>query len=275
MSRRQGNKRTWLGRNGITVVLACAGAAGFAIGLLYHPHDGNVQATVPVNKTVRLASHSFVSGTMDNGWKRPEAWGTWMKGPAASIFLGFDGAASGDVELLLEARTRSKKGKRPQTLSIRFNGSEIGQWRLPRKTRKLRRRYIIPRSVFNRSTVGQLTFKSINGKRPSAQFGLEAVALRDARRLLNFKGHVDVCHTKRIVGWAVASDSAVNVTATVNGKPLQATFVNIDRPDLGRHGLPVAAGFKLIPHKPISVGSTIDVQFANGRSLIGSPCQAN
>ena len=245
------------------------------MGLLYHPHDENVQAAVPVNKTVRLGSQSVVSSAMDNGWKRPEAWGTWMKGRRASILLGFDGPASDDVELLLEARTRSKKGKSPQTLSVRFNGTEIGQWRLPRKTRKLRRRYIIPRSVFNRSTVGQLTFETKSGKPSSGQFGLEAVALRDVRRLFDFKGHVDVCHAKHIVGWAVRADSPINVTATVNGKPLQATFVNIDRPDLGRHGLPVAAGFKLIPHKPIAVGSTIDVQFANGRSLIGSPCQAN
>ena len=274
MSRRQGNKRSWLGRNGITAVLACAGAAGFAIGLLYHPHDGNVRATVPVNKTVRLGSQSVVSSAMDNGWKRPEAWGTWMKGRAASILLGFDGPASGDVELLLEARTRSKKGKRPKTLSVRFNNTEIGQWRLPRKTRKLRRRYIIPRSVFNRSTVGRLTFERISGKPSSVRFGLEAVALRDARRLLNFKGHVDVCATKRILGWAVGADSPINVTATVNGEPLRATFINVERSDLASHGLPVAAGFKLLPDKPILGGSTIDVRFANGRPLHGSPCQA-
>jgi len=274
MSRRQAIRRPWLSHNGIAAVLACAGAAGFAMGLLYHPYDGNVQASVPVNKTVRLGSHSFVSGTMDNGWKRPESWGTWMMGRTASILFGFNGPASDDVELLLEARTRSKKGKSPPTLSVRFNGTEIGQWRLPRETRRVRRRYIISKSVFNRSTVRRLTFTSISGKRSSAQFGLEAVALRDAPRLFNFKGHVDHCRTQHIVGWAVGADSPINVTATVNGKPLQATFANVERPDLASHGLPVAAGFKLIPHKPIAGGSTIDVRFANGRPLHGSPCQA-
>jgi hypothetical protein len=60
----------------------------------------------------------------------------------------------------------------------------------------------------------------------------------------------------------------------VNGEALKATFTNIERPDLENHGLPVSAGFKLIPRKPISAGDTIEVLFPNGRQLSGSPCQA-
>lgn len=250
-------------------------AAGIALGLIYSPDDRNVQTSVPVDKTVRFGSDSFVSGTMDRGWKSPKSWGAWMKGNSASILLGFDGPSSDDVELLLEARTRPAKGKSPQTLSVRFNDTEIAHWRLPREARQLRRRYIIPKPIFNRSTVGHLTFKSISGRPLSSQFGLEAVTLRDARRLFNFKGFVDHCTTERIVGWAVAEDTAVNVKATVNGEPLKATFTNVERPDLKSHGLTVAAGFKLIPRKPISAGSKIDVLFANGRPLNGSPCLAN
>ena len=273
--RRHTASRNWLSSPGFTVIFTGALAVGIALGLIFSTDGGNIQTTVPVDKTIYFGSRHFVSGIMDRGWKTPNAWGAWMKGNSASILLGFDGPAADDVEMLIEARTRSTRGKIPPTFSVRFNDSEIGQWRMPREARQLRRRYIIPKPIFNRSTVGHLTFKNMSDKPSSYQFGLKAVTLRDAQRLFNFKGFVDHCRTDRIVGWAVAEDSAVNVTATVNGEPLKATFINVERPDLKSHGLPVAAGFDLLPRKPISAGSKIDVLFANGRPLIGSPCQAN
>jgi len=273
--KRQAAKWNWLGWLGFVVIFTGALAVGIALGLLYFPDAENIQATVPVDKTVRFGSRSFVSGTMDRGWKSPKSWGAWMKGNSATILLGFDGPAADDVEILIEARASSTRGKTPSSLSVLFNDTEIGHWRLPRQARLLRRRYIIPKPIFNRSTVGHLTFKSIGDTPSTSQFGLQAVTLRDARRLFNFKGFADRCTTERIVGWAMAEDTPVSVAARVNGKPLKATFSNVERPDLASHGLPTAAGFVLTPHKAIPSGSRIDVLFANGRPLNGSPCQAN
>lgn len=264
-----------LDRVGVVVIFVVALAIGFAFGLQDFSQDETTRSTVPVDKKVRFDSSSAVSGTMDDGWSSLEAWGTWMKQHAASILLGFDGPAEGDVELLIDARTRPTDGTTPAILSVQFNDVEIARWWLSRETRSLRRRYIIPKAIFNRSSVGRLTFILMGETLSSTQFGLEAVELRDARRLTAFNGHVDRCTTNDIAGWAVAEDSAVNVAATINGEPLKAIFVNVERPDLEAHGLPVAAGFKLMPPRPISPGSTINVLFANGRSLKGSPCQAN
>ena len=175
-----------------------------------------------------------------------------------------------NLELLIDVCTHPAGGKTPTTLCVRFNDVGGGQWRLPRQTRNWRRRNIIPKEAFNRNSIGRLIFKSAGENRWATQFGLEGVEMRDVRRLISFNGHVDHCTTKKIVGWAAAGDSAVDVMGTINGKPVKSTFVNVERPDL-----PVADGFKLNRGQPILAGSTINVLFANGRPLNGSPCQAD
>lgn len=260
------------GREILAGGVAAGLAGGFAFGLLYTPVESEGPATVPVDMSVRLNSYGSVSSMMESGWERPQPWGTWMTGNKASIILGFDGAARGDVELLLEARTQPIQGAKPATLIVRFNGAELGRWRLPAQARKLRRRFIVPGPVFNRSTEGQLAFEIPSDTSSATVFGVQALSLRDARLLHDFKGFVDACAPDKLVGWAVAEDSAVSVIASANGEPLKAVLTNVERPDLAPHGLPTDAGFVLTPEKPIASGTTVEVRFANGRPLVGSPC---
>jgi len=63
------------------------------------------------------------------------------------------------------------------------------------------------------------------------------------------------------------------VTASVEGKPIRYTQTNRERPDLPPHGLPGDAGFELKLAEPVPSGTAIDVRFANGRPLVGSPCK--
>ena len=86
----------------------------------------------------------------------------------------------------------------------------------------MRRRFIVPVAAFNKSIVAHLTF-ALAGKAPlSPVFGLEAVSLRDARFLHDYKGFVDSCSSGKLVGWAVAEGTAVSVGASINGAPVAA-----------------------------------------------------
>jgi hypothetical protein len=98
------------------------------------------------------------------------------------------------------------------------------------------------------------------------------VSLRDARFLHDFRGFVDSCSGGKLVGWAAAEGAAVSVAASVNGTPVAATITNWERPDLASHNLPTDAGFELALAEPVAAGAAIDVHFANGRPLSGSPC---
>jgi Transposase len=247
---------------------------GFAYGL--SGSEGPAQpTTVPIDATVKANtrgnSYGSISSTMDRGWGKPQSWGTWMDGPEAVVLLGFDGPAADDVELLIEARARVVDAGGMQAVTVIFNDTELGHWVLPQQQRTLRRRLIVPRDVFNASTVARLVFAQSAGGVPAA-FGLEALSLRDARYLVDFKGVVDHCRTDELIGWAVAEGTPVTVTATANGKPVEATFTTAERPDLPAHGLPSGAGFHLKPLQPIARGSTVEVRFANGRTLGGTPC---
>ncbi len=260
------------GREILVAGIAGGLVAGFAFGLR-SPIEDRGPATVPVDMEVRLNSYNGVSGMLEHGWDRPQPWGTWMSGNDAAIILGFDGPARGDVDLLVEARAQPIASQASPTLIVRFNDAELGQWRLPAQARDLRRHFIVPEAVFNRSTAARLTLQiSADAPTPTV-FGVKSLQLRDARLLNGFRGFVDSCSPEKLVGWAVAEDTAVNVLASINSEPMQAELSNIERPDLASQGLPVDAGFELRPAKPIAAGSKVDVRFANGRPLSGSPCE--
>jgi putative transposase len=247
--------------------------AGFAVGLESTPLDESGPPTAPVDTSIRLNSYGSVSTLLKGGWDRPQPWGTWMSGNSASILLGFDALARGDVDLLLEARTQPLQGIEPPTVIVRFNDAELGRWQLPAQARRLRRRFIIPAAVFNRRTDAQLSFEIAATSPTPTVFGVEGLSLRDARHLTDFKGFLDHCSQGKLVGWAIAENTAVSVTASVNGQPIKAVLTSMERPDLASKGLPDDAGFVLTPAQPIAAGSRVEVRFANGRPLIGSPCQ--
>jgi putative transposase len=259
------------GREILIAGIAGGLAAGFAFGIR-GPAESRGPATVPVSMEVRLTSYGGVSGMLEHGWDRPQPWGTWMSGNDASIILGFDGPAPGDVELLVEARAQPIPDKDSPTIVVRFNDAELGRWRLPAEARELRRRFIVPEDVFNRSTEARLSF-AISADQPTPTvFGVQSLQLRDARLLTNFKGFVDSCTQGKLVGWAIAEDTPVSIGASIGGEPVRAALTNVERPDLASHGLPIDAGFELTPATPITGGSTVDVRFANGQPLTGSPC---
>ena len=256
----------------ITLALACGGglAAGFALGLMSNP-DASTHATLPIDKELRFDRHGSDSALLDKGWGEREVWGVWMGRAKASLMVGFDGPAAGDVELFIEARVRPGSETDKADVIVRYNDAELGRWRLLQKPQPLRRRFIVPEAVFNRNTLGTLSFETIGERNPA--FGLEGISLRDARRLGDFKGFVDRCSPDKLVGWAVGENTPVTVAASVDGAPLAGVFSNVSRPDLQSQGLPLDAGFELLPVKPIAPGSRIEVRFPNGRHLNGSPCQ--
>jgi putative transposase len=265
-----------MGLRGRRILLTCF-AAGLAGGFAYGLRDAPVKdlgpPPVPVDLSVRANSYGSVSSTLDKGWGRPQSWGTWMIEEKASILLGFDGPARGDVELLIEARVRPGRDGPDQMMTVRFNDAELGRWRLPARPTLLRRRFIVPKDVFNRSTAARVDLDLPGDPSVAANFGLHALSLRDARLLRNFRGFVDNCGSSKLVGWAVAEGSAVSIAASVDGEPLKSTLSNVERLDLAKHGLPVDAGFELTLDEPVPPGSEIDVTFANGRPLTGSPCR--
>jgi hypothetical protein len=251
--------------------IAAGLVGGFAFGM--HEPASPGQKPVPVDMTVRFNTYRSYASTMEQGWKKPESWGTWMAGSSASVLLGFDGPSRGDVELLVEARARAPQSAEPATVIVRFNDAELSRWQLPAQARDLRRRFIVPAAVFNRSTAAQLSFELAGTAKDADVFGLQSVELRDAVRLSKFRGYLDRCERDKIVGWAVAEDTAVSVAASIGGKPLPGALVNVERGDLASHGLPTDAGFELKLGQPIAPGSTVEVRFANGQRLIGSPCR--
>jgi hypothetical protein len=222
---------------------------------------------------LQISSYGALAGTMDQGWGGSQPWGRWMEGGRASMLLGFDGPARGDVEMLLEGRARLAEGQPDHTLIVRFNDAELGRWRLPKGENQLRRRFIVPGHVFNLSTAAQLTFELVEKAPLSPVFGLQTISLRDARFLREYKGFVDRCSNGKLTGWAVADGVAVSVAASIGDRPLAATLSNSERPDLAAHGLPDDAGFALTFAQPVAAGSAIDVRFADGRPLPGSPCK--
>lgn len=256
----------------IALVLACGGglAAGFTVGMISGV-DQHALETVPVAKELRFSRTSSDSVHLDKNWGTREVWGAWMSGTSAALMLGFDGPAEGDVELLVEGRVRPGPESDNAEVIIRYNDAELGRWRISPKLPQLRRRFIVPGEVFNRSTLGTLSFVT-NGK-GNAGFGLEGISMRDVRPLAQFRGFVDHCAPDKLGGWAVGENVPVTVVASVDGAPLQAVFQNVGRPDLQSHGFPVDAGFEIRPAEPIAVGSRVEVRFPNGRHLNGSPCQ--
>jgi putative transposase len=265
-----------MGLRGRRILLSCFAvglAGGFAYGLRDAPVKDQGPPPVAVDMSVRANSYGSVSSTLDKGWGRPRSWGTWMIEEKASIMLGFDGPARGDVELLIEARVRPGRDGSDQTMTVHFNDAELGRWRLPASPTLLRRRFIVPKDVFNRSTAARVDFELPGDPTVAANFGLHALSMRDARLLRNFRGFVDSCTQSKVVGWAVAEGSAVTVAASAGDEPLKSTLTNIERLDLAKHGLPLDAGFELTFDEPVAPGSEIDVRFANGRPLTGSPCR--
>jgi putative transposase len=265
--------KIWRTRKLLLVCFAAGLIAGFAIGLSPTTTIDDEAQAVPVNLDLRFNGYSGLASSLDKGWSRQQDWGRWMERGTATVLLGFDGPARGDVQLLVEARARLAKGQPDETLIVRFNDAELGRWQLPQRDGQLRRRFIVPRDVFNRDTAGRLEFV-LDGKPPlTPVFGLEAMSMRDARFLHDYRGFVDSCSNGELVGWAVAEGVPVTVAASVAGKPLSYAQTNRERPDLAAHGLPEGAGFSLKLAEPVSAGTAIDVRFANGQPLIGSPCK--
>ena len=229
------------------------------------PSNG-ADAALPANSEIHVTS-----GMLDGGWDTSEPWGSWMTGKEARITVGLDGPSRADVALLIEGRTRLLPGKYPATLVVRFNSVELGRWHLPAQAGDVRRSFIVPLAVFNRTTEGQLSFEVLESA-PTAAFGLQSVSVRDVRQLTGFRGSLESCTIEKFRGWAVTEDAPVSVGASVNGEPVAAVFSSVERPDLASHGLPTGAGFELRPEKPLPAGSTVEVRFADGHPVQGSPC---
>lgn len=253
--------RVWL-----TAACASGLALGFALGMS-SPWSNSSQ-TVAVNKVIALGRSSYEPVILDSGWGKREAWGVAMQKPEANVTLGFDGPAAGDVELLTEARLQ---GGEDALIAVRYNDIELGSWLMSPKWRLWRRRFIIPKHVFNRRMDGILSFEVQKGR--AGQFGIEGIVMRDATGLGVHKGFLDRCTPDVLTGWAVGNDTPINVFATLDGDVLPAAFVSVHRPDLEALGLPPDAGFELKLEKPLPLGSRVEVRFANGRHLSGSPCQ--
>jgi hypothetical protein len=196
-----------------------------------------------------------------------------MSGNEAAIIIGFDGPSRGDVELLVEARTQPiEKAEQPMVI-VSFNSVELARWQLPSQAGEVRRRFILPEAVVNRSTEGHLEFKIPSTAPTPTVFGVQGLTLRDARLLTSFLGFVDGCDVDLISGWALAEDVPVSVAASIGGKPVAAELSSVERPDLASSKLPTGAGYELKPLKPLAKGTKVEIRFPTGRPLQGSPCE--
>ncbi len=268
----KGARRKSKGREILLAGIAGGLVAGFAVGIKSSPLDETEPVMLPVDTSVRLNSFSAISGSLAKGWDKPQPWGTWMVGSQASVTLGVDGPSRGDVELLIEGKTQPVQGVDPPTVTVRFNDAELGRWQLPAQAGQLRRRFIVPAAIFNRGTDARVSF-DLASTPASGVFGVQALSLRDVRFLANFRGFVDTCTPEKLGGWAVADGAPVSVVASVDGKPIAAEWTNLERNDLASRKIPADAGFVLKPETPIASGSKVEVRFANGRPLNGSPCK--
>jgi hypothetical protein len=258
-------------RRAVVVVLL---VGGFGIGLALGLRDEDRgSSSIEVNKDVRFGAQSSDFGGVQEGWAKPEAWGISMSRKQAAVVVDFDGPAAEDVLMLIEARVRLAEGQATTLLLVRFNDVEIGRWRLAGPARSLRRNFLIPGAVFNRSQTARISFEFVDGSGPAQNFGLERLWLRDAQHISEARGSLDRCTPGQLQGWAVVEDSATTVVALVNKTALSATLTNVERPDLPPHGLPADAGFVLEPSTPLPAGTTIDVRLPNGHELSGSPCR--
>lgn len=253
----------------VVVLVLGAFLGGFAAGMVSPVIDSRPSVVAAVNQQLRFDSAQGRS-LLEHGWGETKGWGTPLSGKRASVLVGFDGAARGPVELLIDGRIQ---GSAPQTLTVRFNDFELGRWKLSGGATYARRRFIIPKTVVDEDTVGHLRFEHAGDLDDPSSFGLVSLALRDLRPRPGKKGFVDSCRTDAIIGWAVADNVGSTVVAKVDGRPLPHSFTSAPRGDLAEHGLPRDAGFLLTPKQAIPAGATVEVEFFDGRPLRNSPCK--
>lgn len=268
---------SWVGPLAFGVFTLFGFVTGGVLGLRYPIWDLERWKTAPVDQHFRFTRGSSAVSILDRGWGRAEAWGAPLVRSGASVQLGFDGLARGDINLLLEAEAgmlRDPPSSASDTLIVRFNGDSIGRWRLPSAPRRIQRQFVIPKEVFNKSSASaRLHFETANGQVPSAGFALVSLSIADLSRRLEARGHVDECTNQRIVGWAASPDAAAAVVIKSEGAPIEAEVLNVERSDVAKEGLPVDAGFEIKPRTALAKGAKVEVMFADGGQLSGSPCR--
>lgn len=256
----------------ITVVIILAAlAGGFAIGMVRPIVDAKNETFAPVRQQLRFDGRQGYRSLLEAGWGKSQGWGTPLAAKKASVMIGFDGEVRGDVELVIEAKSQGEE-RDARVLVVRFNEAELGRWKIANDANYVRRRFVIPKDVVNKDTVGHLTLEYEGAVSNPSNVGLVSVELRDYRPRPGRRGFVDKCSPQEIVGWAVADKVGSTVVVKVNGKPLPHTFTSLDRDDLTGVGLPSDAGFVLTPKTPIPAGARIDIEFYDGRPLLQSPC---
>ena len=141
-------------------------------------------------------------------------------------------------------------------------------------TPTLQHRFIIPQAVFNRNTPAIIELEE-SREDADVVLGLRSFTVREPPLLRAYQGTLDGCEGRKLWGWAIANDLPVPVVASIDGKPVEATFVNVLRPDLEAHALPNSAGFEITLANPVPDGSEVSVSFygSDGHTLQNSPCR--
>lgn len=268
---------SWVGPLAFGAFTLFGFVVGGVLGLRYPIWDLERWKTAPVDQYFRFTRGSSAVSILDRGWGRAETSGAPLARSGASVQLGFDGLARGDIDLLLEVEAgipRDPPSSAPDTLIVSFNGDTIGRWRLPSAPRHIKRQFVISKEIFNKSSASaRLNFETSNGQVPNVGFALVSLSIADVRRRSEARGHVDECTNQRIVGWAASSDAAAAVVIKSEGAPIEAEVLNVERSDVAKDGLPVDAGFEIKPRTVLATGTKVEVMFADGRQLSGSPCR--
>ena len=246
--------------------------SGFAAGLLLLPDSQNDFQYPPIDKSFKFSALAIRPETLVSGWRKPDKMEVWSSDKEAVLALDLGWPASDNLEIIIDARSKSESGHKRHRIVVMVNRFPVGYWEL-NGVRPERRRFLISKEIANRRQPMQVSFADANPKKQRLRIGLRSIEVRTFSLPDPLKGHVDRCTQEVVAGWAVGGMLGMPVLVKTNGRPVKVSATYTQRPDLKAHGLNTESGFSFALKERLRSGDRIEVVFPNGRHLANSPCK--
>jgi hypothetical protein len=213
---------------------------------------------------VSLRADTLRYATLSEGWGRTSIDGTVMQAKSATITVPLPNAPVEDLVLDVEAMASTKPVPH---LEVRVQDRQLDRWPVAKSRVK---RLVLPMAVAG--TAPKLTLTFVTDGKPGTITVSDLIIL-GISNVGDFASHVDSCTAGFLSGWAKAGSAAFPVTVRRVGVPDLTVMPNVERQDLEAAGFPRDAGFHVELKPPPKPGESIEVRFASGPHLRGSPCR--
>ena len=247
--------------------------SGFAAGLLLLPDSQNDFQYPPIDKSFKFSALAIRPETLVSGWRKPNKREVWSNDKEAVLALDLGWPASDNLEIIIDARSKSESGNIRHRLAVKVNRFPVGYWELSDSRPEGRRRFLISKEIANLRQPMQVSFADANPQKQRLRIALRSIEIRTFSLPDPLKGHVDRCTPKVVSGWAVGGVLGMPVLVKANGRPVKGSPTYTQRPDLKVVGLNTESGFSFAFKERLHSGDWIEVVFPNGRHLANSPCK--